>query len=243
MEANVSTKFENINLLKNLTNLSLYDCLNLTIDFINNLPYKITTLKLKNLTIINFELKHLENLVSLELKFGQIQTFVLENCFELKTLNLYANKLVEFPQSILLFTKLESLNLRWNNISQIPKKISQLQNLKNLNLSTNKLTEFPNTLLQLVNLKKLKINWNTISSIQILTNLNLQNLIILDLSSNCINEIYLQLPELQLLNLDYNQIVQINLQTPKLQKLYLLDNGSKIYSNLILPKLTKVFIN
>ena len=79
---------KNPNLPQNLTSLILSKCQNFTIDFINNLSDKITTLLLDNLTIVNFELKHLINLVSLELKFGEIQTFILENCFDLKNLSL-----------------------------------------------------------------------------------------------------------------------------------------------------------
>ena len=232
-------KFKNPNLPQNLTILILFDCQNLTIDFINNLPYKITTLKLNKLRIVNFELKHLENLVSLELKFGKIQTFVLENCLDLKTLSLHGNQLVEFPQSILKLMNLESLNLCYNNIFQIPENFSQLQNLKYLNFGSNELTEFSTVLLQLVNLETLCLHSNTILKVFILDS-KLQNLIKLDLSNNNIDEIHLQLPKLQYLDLNNNKIIEIHLQTLKLQKLHHDDNANICYHT---TKLTKVFIN
>lgn len=231
-------KLKNPNLPKNLTSLILFNCENFTIDFINNLSYKIINLSLTRLTFNKLELKHLINLVSLELKFGKIQTLILENCFDLKTLNLHGNNLVEFPQSILCFTSLESLNLLFNKLFQIPNSISQLQNLKYLNLSANKFIEFPTALLQLANLKTLDLNHNKIFKLLIL-NSKLQNLTDLNLSSNRINEIHLQLPELQFLHLSNNQIIQINLKTPNLEALGLVNN--KYY--LMLPKSTKIFTN
>ena len=228
-----------IDLPRDLTNLSLYNCQNLTIDFLNNLPYKITTLKFYHLTIVNFELKLLVNLVSLDLNHGQIKTFVLENCLDLKTLDLHKNELIEFPQSILKLTNLESLNLRWNKLSQIPKEFSQLENLKYLDLCENKLIEFPTAIFMLLKLKTLGLNENQITKIFILDS-KLENLKKLDLSGNFIIEIHLQLPKLKILNLNLNNIIDLNLQTPTLKELHIVNNDNVVY-NIPLPKLTKVY--
>ena len=243
LKANATKLTNSIDLLQNLTSLSLYYCKNFTVNFLNNLSYKITTLKLYHLKIVNFKLKYLVNLISLELEFGQIETFVLENCLDLETLSLYSNKLIEFPQSILKITNLELLDLRWNSISRIPNELSQLKNLKHLNLGLNKLTEFPTVIFTLSKLKTLKLDSNKISKVFILDS-KLENLETLYLSDNCIDEIHLQLPKLKFLDLTKNKkIVNVNLQTPNLKTLYIVNNDYGAVYNIItsLPKSTKIY--
>ena len=227
-----------IDLPKKLTNLILNDCTNLTTDFLQNL-YKITTLELNRLNIVNFELKNLPNLVLLKLEYGKIKTFVLENCLDLKTLDLYGNYLVEFPQSILKLTNLESLRLRWNKIYQIPEEFSQLENLKYLDLGSNKLTEFPTAIFTLLKLETLNLDQNFILEVFIL-NSKLENLTNLYLSNNLINRIYLDLPKLENLELNSNKIIEINCQTPNLKELYLF--GNTFYIDYMVPQSTKIYM-
>jgi len=62
------------------------------------------------------------------------------NLPEIKTLNLSANPINKFPESVFKYPTLENLKINSSSIRELPKEIDTLSNLQTLDLDKNKLS-------------------------------------------------------------------------------------------------------
>ncbi|MEG4627854.1 leucine-rich repeat domain-containing protein [Microcoleus sp. w1-18aA5] len=186
--------------------------------------------KLKKLDLSRLNLKKLPPEIA---KCTQLETLLLAK-WDDEVVDLFGNKLTEFPNAVFELTNLKILNLRGSRIPSIPEAVRQLSNLTELNLSCNQITSIPEAVGQLSNLTELDLSCNQITSIPEwlgqLSNLKsfslsfnqitsipewlgqLSNLKSFFLSSNQITSIpeaVGQLPNLKNLSLDGNQITSI----------------------------------
>lgn len=105
-----------------------------------------------------------------------------------KELNLRFLDIVNLPRSICELTQLESINL-WNNkITQFPLELFELPNLKIIDLSQNSIQNIPDEFHKLRDLEYLNLGSNCIKKVEVNFNENTK-LIILNLSNNKISQI------------------------------------------------------
>ncbi|XP_050525501.1 leucine-rich repeat-containing protein 58 [Daktulosphaira vitifoliae] len=99
---------------------------------------------------------------------------------QLKVLNISGNRLIHFPDQILMISSLEYLYMGSNHLVEIPKDIDRLIRLKFLCLGGNNLSDVPVTLGQLDNMKALNLSHNSLESLpQSIANLkNLKSLML-----------------------------------------------------------------
>ncbi|AFM12786.1 leucine-rich repeat domain-containing protein [Turneriella parva] len=135
---------------------------------------------------------------------------------ELRTLNLRANQLTQFPEEILGIENLRELTLTDNLIRRVPQDIGKLKNLESLALNSNKFTVFPHEILELPNLKILYLSENQLRELpaQIVRLKRLQKLII---GENQLQSLPLELLELPLreVNAEKNEFAYLD---PKFRK-------------------------
>ncbi|QXP78799.1 MULTISPECIES: DUF6985 domain-containing protein [Winogradskyella] len=164
---NIGKVPDSINLLKNLTSLSLSS---------NDLAFVPTQLlnlpKLERLSILNNNIKEIPkeiglliNLNSLNLSRNKLNSIPEEigQLKKLQNLDLSFNYLYDMPKSISGLTTLEQLNINYNSFSTIPDNILFLENLKGLNLTNNKLTEVQESIYKLKELERLDLRYNELS--------------------------------------------------------------------------------
>lgn len=84
---------------------------------------------------------------------------------ELKTLNLRANQLTQFPEEIFGLENLRELTMTDNLIRRVPQDIGKLKNLESLALNSNKFTRFPHEILELDKLEILYLSQNQLTEI------------------------------------------------------------------------------
>jgi len=96
-----------------------------------------------------------------------------------------------FPLEILEYNNLKSLNLSYNNISKIPKEVAKLKQLEELILSETKIEELPESLLELKNLRILEIESCYFSQTpRIIYELNNLDTLKINYSSSCKNNCF-----------------------------------------------------
>jgi hypothetical protein len=115
--------------LKNLTHLEMN--IGMT-----EIPDAIATFK---------KLKHLKiehgNIVCISSKLGELK--------QLESLNLFSNKLREFPKVILELENLKKLNIGANKISGLPEDINKLKKLENLDIVLTDITSLPVSMIEM----------------------------------------------------------------------------------------------
>ena len=178
----------------NLVNLELLD---LTDNYIQNIPPEISNLtsletlnlRLNCLTEIIPEMCNLISLSSLYLGENGITNIPREICnlANLTELLLNNNFITEIPRELFQLTNLNLLALHNNTITKIPPGLCQLTNLRELYLSNNNIEEIPSELFQLTNISVLELTNNNIKNIDVTNNIcdflsNIYNLKI-DISS------------------------------------------------------------
>lgn len=199
---------------------------------------------------INFNLKDLKKLRSLELSNMKLQWNGSELPANLTYLDLSGTNMKVLPQAISKASKLETLMLDYNSLEILPDNISDLKWLTSLDLSSNLLKRLPERIGDLKNLQTLRINANPLAllpeSLGNLNNLNtleaqhgnlndlpvdlgrLGRLEILDLSDNFIAQIpesVVNLKRLKTFNISSNQVVALPEQLGEISALEHLDAG------------------
>ncbi len=143
-----------------------------------------------------------------------------------RSLNLYANKLTEISPRISRLRKLKELDVYRNEISDLPRAITRLKNLETLALSYNKLEELPAEIHKMNKLKTLYSHHNFLHKLPLLP----ASLETLDVGYNQIQEVTVQVQPLKnLISLDYshNQVtgdLDFLLELPRIKEIYLLEN-------------------
>jgi uncharacterized protein YwqG len=132
------------------------------------------------------ECKNLESL-GLSLCEGNKLAGRLDQLPSLKSVNFQACRLIDFPQSVLEVSQLESLSLGNNVIETIPLEVSKLNALVVLNLQQNHLQELPDSLFDLP-VKKLNLSYNRIENLNSCVG-NLKQIELLSLACNAIASI------------------------------------------------------
>ncbi|WP_432708183.1 leucine-rich repeat domain-containing protein, partial [Pedobacter sp.] len=183
---------------------------------------------------VNFNLKDLTNLKSLDIynvKLLLNQTEFPDNLVHLK---LEGTKLEGFPSSIIKLHKLKALLLSNNSITHLPDNFSDLNQLENLDLLRNGLKKLPGNFGDLRSLKKLELSGNPITELpESIGNLKslkvfklqygdlrklpmtlggLQKLEVMNLSGNFITRIpetLQNIKTLKTLNLSHNQLLTL----------------------------------
>ena len=139
----------------------------------------------KSLDNTDFTKEELESIEMIEARYRDIESLEgIENCINLKSLNLGSNK-IEDITALINLTKLESLFLVDNSIIDIS-SIGTLKNLKLLQISHNKISDI-SALGGLSNLSRLYIEHNEIVDIKPLV--KLKNLEEVSLKENRVNDI------------------------------------------------------
>lgn len=191
-----------------------------------------------NLTMLATEISMYTNISVLNLSNNKLYDLPIQllECKALQNLDLSINLFDNIPDVVYNLYTLNKLDLSWNLIHNIDRKISNMVSLENLDLSHNNirwflvnLTEIPNlvklnlshnfimtTTLQniimsfdekLTKLTNLDISHNRLTSIRYLINF-IKNVKYLDISSNCIKNIFLlsTLSNLETLDFRSNQV-------------------------------------
>lgn len=138
---------------------------------------------------------------------------ILDKFFHrIRLLNLFRNKIYNFPVYIPSLIHLQHLRITNNYLEIIPDSIQQLTLLKILDLSDNNIKFFPESVTKLPNLEILLIDYNIIEHVPECIN-NMKKLTKLDLSNNCIITISdtIQLDKLIHLSLSSNKIENISI--------------------------------
>lgn len=131
----INTWISEIERLKNLTHLEMGTAMTEIPDVIANFP------KLQKLSVTYGNIKK----ISPEL--GKLK--------ELKELNLFSNKIEDFPSAILELKSLQRLDLGANELSSVPDDINKLGQLEYLSIILNKITTLPESM---IGMEKLYIN-------------------------------------------------------------------------------------
>jgi len=153
-----------------------------------NNKYQLNDAALKNLKVIQNEIKYLElvnhnitdisnpiidmvNLLELNLTKNQIN--IIDNRFDsltkLTKLNLNSNLLEEFPDSICQLINLTELYLARNKINEINRNIKNLKELKKIDLHKNNISTIPKEIEELIKhnkLTKILLSQNNIDYIE-----------------------------------------------------------------------------
>ena len=126
------------------------------------------------------EIRHMENLQTLELKENSFTALPpeIEHLQNLQRLVLTKNCLVALPPEIGQLQNLQHLDVSHNQLTHLPPEIGQLQNLQSLDLQVNQLTHLPPEISQLQNLQSLNIRGNSIQDFSPLSNQPNSNLLL-----------------------------------------------------------------
>lgn len=148
--------------------------------------------------------------LSIEPPLNKSMTFTIENN-NVIALDLYKCKLNNFPEEILIFTKLKYLNLKRNQIVNLPDSIGLFKSLKLLRLSNNMLNCIPKSISKLKALKTLDLSNNQLKTLPKSLS-ELGSLEYLDLNNNEFSDFpnsILNISILKTLYLNFNNIYTI----------------------------------
>ncbi|TWF40322.1 leucine rich repeat (LRR) protein [Chitinophaga polysaccharea] len=90
----------------------------------------------------------------------------LGRLIQLRTLNLFDNKLTDIPESIGCLTELDYLQLGMNKIDYLPESIGHCANIRHFEVFSNALTKIPLQLKKVSHLESLNIADNQITRIE-----------------------------------------------------------------------------
>jgi len=131
---------------------------------------KITKIDCLGYWIVNIKgISIFKNLKTLNLFANKVKNLPKEisELINLEILNLIANKIKKLPDNIGKLTNLKELHLYWNQIQTLPEEIWKLKNLEILNLSINQLQSLSNEIWRLCKLKKLYLSNNKLQRLPI----------------------------------------------------------------------------
>jgi len=202
----ISVSNNEIKISENISNLNKLNYLDLSSNYITELPESIG--EMKSLKFLNLESNELKSLPE-----------SINNLKNLQFLNLSGNPFEKIP-NLSGLSNLEQLVMNYINVSEIPDSLFKLTKLKFLEISNTKssysdgkiyITEIPESIKGLKNLEELYVNYQDIKKIP--ANIKkLKNLKILSMTNNLITEIpkeLSQLKNLKTLKLSFNDIKEL----------------------------------
>ncbi len=186
--------FRLIELPKSVAKLKFLKVLNLSYNYIREIPPEIINLhNLEKLILsgnivletISDKIWNLKNLIELDLSGNNVSTIhnSIKPIKSLKKIDLSHNKLSFLPDSFSNLKFLEVLSLASNRFKELPESIKKLKNLKYLNIIDNKSLEIPEFLNELNNLSEVWID-SSYESLEIIKNLKRKGIIINLISYN-----------------------------------------------------------
>jgi Leucine-rich repeat (LRR) protein len=186
---------------------------------------KLTALYLRynSLNTLPVEIGQLRNLTALDLCFNHLTILPAEigQLPNLTTLDLSSNRLSNLPIEIGQLKNLAALYLSYNLLRTLPVEVGQLQNLTRLFLNSNHLNVLPTEIGQLQNLTKLYLRSNRLSILPVGIG-QLENLTELDLSDNFLSTLPKEigrLKNLTALNLRSNRLNTLPIEIGQLESL------------------------